>query len=620
MLHPILDISNFNVILTFSGIYLLAFAVLSLKLKQRWYLGEALPSFVIGVILGPVCANLIDARRWGSHVEEGQIAYALTRLVIGIQMVKVGYELPKQYLRQRLVELTICLLPLMALQWLATSACILLMVPHLSFLTSLIIGSCVICIDPILSQAIAKGPFADKYVRRHLREFISAEAGGNDGFGFPFLLLSISILRYADVPQSGTAKRDWIGTTDTGRLGGDAGRALAHWAVEGVLYMIIMGSGYGLLVGFVGRKGLNLASKRRWIDKESFFIFPVAIGLFIVGTCGCFGSDETLACFIAGCALNWDGVYHSEVEARHDSFNSAIEVILNFGTFIFIGISMPWDQMHLPQVTGITISRLITLGILLLLFRRIPAIMLGYRFMPKICHSWKEALFMGYFAPIGVGAICYVEYARRLLPDPGQSDSEINRLTAAMIPVVYWLVFFSIVVHGLSIPVLNGIYKWLQVPTIRDHPVEVMLLSENEPIPNNSVVDRRVHSVILNNRFSRNLTMESNEQDEPDTIILRSREQEDYAESSRSSLKGSLHQVEQAWHVFHTYNNWWERRAGPQPRRHPVVDQLGSRVRAAHANALEGFDGGLSWYSQRDYQHDRNISCITGLVLAAKEL
>jgi NhaP-type Na+/H+ or K+/H+ antiporter len=58
---------------------------------------------------------------------------ALTRMVIGIQMVKVGYELPKQYLRRRLVELTICLLPLMTVQWLATSSCILLMVPHLSF-------------------------------------------------------------------------------------------------------------------------------------------------------------------------------------------------------------------------------------------------------------------------------------------------------------------------------------------------------------------------------------------------------------------------------------------------------------------------------------------------------
>lgn len=58
---------------------------------------------------------------------------ALARLVLGIQMIKVGYELPKRYLRLRLVELTICLLPLMALQWVATSTCIKLMIPHLSF-------------------------------------------------------------------------------------------------------------------------------------------------------------------------------------------------------------------------------------------------------------------------------------------------------------------------------------------------------------------------------------------------------------------------------------------------------------------------------------------------------
>ncbi|KAJ5622767.1 Cation/H+ exchanger [Penicillium lividum] len=538
MLHPILDISNFNVTLTFSGIYLLAFAFISLKLKQRWYLGEALPAFVTGVILGPSVSSLVDAKRWANGTnEDGQIAYALTRLVIGIQMVKVGYELPKQYLRQRLVELTICLLPLMGLQWLATSACILLMIPHLSFLTSLIIGSCIICIDPILSQAIAKGPFADKYVRRHLREFISAEAGGNDGFGFPFLLLSVSILRYADPPKSDViGKRDWIGTPDTGRLGGDASRALAHWAVEGVLYMIIMGSGYGLLVGFLARKGLNLASARRWIDKESFFIFPVAIGLFVVGTCGCFGSDETLACFIAGCALNWDGLYLKEVEARHDSFNSAIEMILNFGTFVFIGTSMPWNQMHMPQVTGITIWRLITLGILLLLFRRIPAILLGYRFMPKVCNSWREALFMGYFAPI--------EYARRLLPDPGNSDGEINHLTSAMIPVVYWLVFFSILIHGLSIPVLNGIYKFMQVPVIKDQPVKVLLLSDNEPVPNNSVVCPRVHSVILNNRFSRMDSTHSDQPEEPDNIMLHDR----YARSDRSA-KVTSQEVEQAWQM-----------------------------------------------------------------------
>ncbi|KAF7713423.1 Uncharacterized protein PECH_001567 [Penicillium ucsense] len=508
MLHPILDVDDFNVATTFAGLFLLGFGLLSLKIKQRWYLGEALPSFIVGVLLGPVATNLINVSRWtgGSDREHvGSTTYALARLVLGIQMIKVGYELPKRYLRLRLIELTICLLPLMALQWVATSTCIKLMIPNLTFLTSSIIGSCVICIDPVLSQAIAKGPFADRYVRRHLREFISAEAGGNDGFGFPFLMLAIALLRYDDAPSDSKAytDRDWIGETDTGRVGGDVSRALAHWAVEGVLYMIMMASGYGLFVGFVGRKGLNLASSRKWVDKESFTLFPLAIGLFVVGTCGCFGTDETLACFIAGCAFNWDGRYHAEIEARHDTFNCTLETALNFGTFVYLGAVMPWDQLQVPDLTGITVARLIGLGMLILVFRRIPAILLGYRFMPRVCHDWREALFMGYFAPIGIGAIAYVEYARELLPDAGESDAEINFLTAAMIPVVYWLVFFSIVVHGLSVPTLYGFYRWRQVPMVQDHPVDILLLTDNEPVPNNSVVDRQAHHVTVNNRFSR---------------------------------------------------------------------------------------------------------------------
>ncbi|KAI2790377.1 hypothetical protein POX_d05888 [Penicillium oxalicum] len=517
MLHPILDINDFNVGATFAGLFLLGFGLLSLKIKQRWYLGEALPAFAIGVLLGPATTNLVNVSRWtdGADGEDvGSITYALARLVLGIQMIKVGYELPKRYLRLRLVELTICLLPLMALQWVATSTCIKLMIPHLSFgkksplspfqLTASIIGSCVICIDPVLSQAIAKGPFADKYVRRHLREFISAEAGGNDGFGFPFLMLAIALLRYDDAPIDSKTytDRDWIGETDTGRVGGDVSRALAHWAVEGVLYMIMMASGYGLFVGFVGRKGLNLASSRKWVDKESFTLFPLAIGLFVVGTCGCFGTDETLACFIAGCAFNWDGWYHAEIEARHDTFNCTLETALNFGTFIYLGVVMPWDQLHLPNTTGITVARLLGLGVVILIFRRIPAILFCYRFMPRVCHDWKEAIFMGYFAPIGIGAIAYVEYARELLPDAGASDAEINSLTAAMIPVVYWLVFFSIVTHGLSVPILYAVYRWRQVPMVHDHPVEILLLTNNEPAPNNSVVDRQAHHITVNNRFS----------------------------------------------------------------------------------------------------------------------
>ena len=37
---------------------------------------------------------------------------------------------------------------------------------------------------------------------------------------------------------------------------------------------------------------------------------------------------------------------------------------------------------------------------------------------------------------------------------------------------------------------------------VHDHPVEILLLTNNEPAPNNSVVDRQAHHITVNNRFS----------------------------------------------------------------------------------------------------------------------
>jgi hypothetical protein len=143
---------------------------------------------------------------------------------------------------------------------------------------------------------------------------------------------------------------------------------------------------------------------------------------------------------------------------------------------------------------------------MIVLFRRIPAIFVTYKLMPNCVLDWKEALFMGYFGPIGIGAVFYVEHTRHLFPEPGEAfTAEENDLTAAMVPVVYWLVVFSIFWHGLSIPVLNMFYKWRGVEPIQDEdgPAVVQRLSSHNPLPKNSSVDDRRQSVLLNNRFSR---------------------------------------------------------------------------------------------------------------------
>lgn len=192
------------------------------------------------------------------------------------------------------------------------------------------------------------------------------------------------------------------------------------------------------------------------------------MGLFLIGTCGAIGTDDLLACFVAGNALNWDGEYLAETERRHDEVNSCIDVLLNFGGFMYIGAVMPWSEFNQPELTGITYGRLFGLGVMVILFRRMPAILAFYKLMPKVCTDYKEALFMGYFGPIGAGAVFYVEHAHHLFPHLGEGDTEETDLVRAMRPVVYWLVLFSIVVHGLSIPALDIIYRYMGVQPIQN--------------------------------------------------------------------------------------------------------------------------------------------------------
>lgn len=48
---------------------MILYGIISVLIKQVWYLGEALPAVLLGIILGPVAAKFIDSERWGSAVE-----------------------------------------------------------------------------------------------------------------------------------------------------------------------------------------------------------------------------------------------------------------------------------------------------------------------------------------------------------------------------------------------------------------------------------------------------------------------------------------------------------------------------------------------------------------------
>ncbi|KAI1294100.1 Cation/H+ exchanger [Xylaria venustula] len=497
---PTLDLSELNIVIAILGSFTIIYGLFAVKIKSVWYLGEALPALFIGVLLGPVTAKFLDPERWGSAApgQEPSITLGVMRVMIGIQLVIAGYQLPAKFLQWRRREIAVCLIPVMTLMWLFTSMCIFATIPNLPLLATLVIGACVTSTDPILSQAVAKGPFADKYVPRHLREIISAEAGANDGFASPFLMLSVNLMRLSNGRPETLVDRD----RGVGPRPDDVGIAIGNWAIETLVYLVLLASIYGAVTGFLARMAVRFSLSHKWIDTECFLLFPTALGLFIVGTCGAIGTGDLLACFVAGCVLNWDGQFLAEAERRHDEVNSCIDVLLNFGGFMYVGAALPWEQFHQPDTTGITLPRLICLGILVLLFRRIPALLITYKAMPSVVKSWKEAVFMGYFGPIGVGAVYYLEHTRLLFKG---DNSREKALVDALYPVVYFLVLVSIVVHGLSIPVLSAIYKWYGVSTITDDSVKLRRSSIYVPTPANALKEDR-NTFIAYNRFFRPLT------------------------------------------------------------------------------------------------------------------
>ncbi|TGJ80331.1 hypothetical protein E0Z10_g8449 [Xylaria hypoxylon] len=496
---PTLDLSELNIVVAILGSFAVVYGLFAVRIKSVWYLGEALPALIVGVILGPLAAKFLDPEKWGSANpgQEAAITLGVMRLMIGIQLVIAGYQLPARFLQWRRKEIAVCLIPIMTLMWLCTSMCILTTIPNLSLLATLVIGACVTSTDPILSQAVAKGPFADKYVARSLREIISAEAGANDGFASPFLMLSVNLMRFSIGRPETIVDRD----RGVGPHPNDIGIAIGNWAIETLVYLVLLAIVYGAVTGFCAKIAVRFSLSRKWIDTESYLLFPTALALFIVGTCGAIGTSDLLACFIAGCALNWDGQFLAETERRHDEVNSCIDVLLNFGGFMYVGTAIPWEQFHQPDTTGITLPRLLGLGILVLLFRRIPALLITYKAMPSVVKNWREAVFMGYFGPIGVGAVYYVEHTRLLF---NHDHPREKALVEALYPVVYFLVLVSIIVHGLSIPVLSAVYKYYGVSTITDDAVELQRRSMYVPTPPNAFKGDQ-NTFIAYNRFFRPL-------------------------------------------------------------------------------------------------------------------
>lgn len=230
-------------------------------------------SLLAGVVFSPHAANFIRPEDYALHSEHNLDAITLhfTRLALGVQLVLAGAQLSKRYLQVEWRSLSLLLGPGTVAMWMCSSLIIWAMIPDFKFLHALIVGACVTPTDPVLSNSIVKGKFADKHVPRPLQRIIVAESGANDGLGYPFLFFGIWLLQYTGMGGEG--------------FSGGAGKAMGLWFYETWVYTIILGVVYGAVVGWLSRKLLHWAEEKRYVDRESFLVFAIALAVSVVARC-----------------------------------------------------------------------------------------------------------------------------------------------------------------------------------------------------------------------------------------------------------------------------------------------------------------------------------------------
>ena len=153
---PTLAIVNFNIVCACLGGFITLFGLVSYLLKERYYLSEALISTIAGVILSPHATNFIRPLEYayGNEIDLEIITLYFTRLVLGVQLVLAGVQLPSKYLWKQWRSLSLVLGPGMCAMWITTSLLVWALVPNINFLFALAVGASVTPTDPVLSASI----------------------------------------------------------------------------------------------------------------------------------------------------------------------------------------------------------------------------------------------------------------------------------------------------------------------------------------------------------------------------------------------------------------------------------------------------------------------------------
>lgn len=360
-----------DIVLAVVGLLGVVVATMSAKMRSL-PVSEPLLGLSAGILLGP---QVIGALSIPSLAVEHELVHEASRILLAISVMAVALRYPFVAVRRHgraMLILLLIVLPVMALVSGALGWAIL----GLPIAAAALFGTAISPTDPVLASSVVTGEAAERDLPARDRQLLSLESGSNDGLALPLVLVALAV----------------AGPHSVGEALGESA-----WQVGGA---VALGAG----AGWLGGHALRLGSRYGATEGAPVLFFTVVLALGILGSAGILGVDGILAVFVGGLVFNIVGTGSERVSEV--PIDEAINRFAVLPLFVLFGAVLPWQQWRELGWQGVVL----VLGVLAL--RRIPILLLMKR---PLRLGTADALYLGWFGPVGVSALFYLTFeAQRL--------------------------------------------------------------------------------------------------------------------------------------------------------------------------------------------------------------
>ena len=377
----------------------LSVAALS-SLVDRLPVSEPLLALVVGVLVGPQLLGWVSLSELGSRHHE---LHEVSLVLLAVSMMAIALRYPFTEARRRWRSVAVLLVVLMPVMALASTGVLALGLggAGVGLATALAVGAALCPTDPVLSSSVVTGEPAERDVAARTRQLLSLESGANDGLALPLVVLAVAA------------------------AGPLAGRAAAAEVAREVLGALVL----GLVAGLAAARAVRAGERQGDTSPAAAVVFTLVLALGVLGAAELLRVGGVLAVLTAGLALNatWSG----GERVRAATLDEAVNKYAVLPVFVLLGAALPWSRwadLGWWPVIGTAV------GVVLL--RRLPWLLL---LAPLLRLARRDALFLGWFGPIGVSAVYYLTEVIDRVPGSGPA-------VAAGAAVVA----LSTVVHGLT--------------------------------------------------------------------------------------------------------------------------------------------------------------------------